>query len=135
MTTATTKRSNETTGDALLSRKGRMIAHSLVAGRCPICGRKISVQCADRRKRLEIDHYVAHAAGGSRHGNLIAMCGSCNASKGASAISEWLPGRLLRLNLASTLRGARRSTTLRLRKLEALRDELTAALIAAGIWA
>jgi len=54
--------------------------------KCVYCGSK---------ERLELDHVVAIAAGGSHtQDNLTLACQSCNRSKGAKPLDEWLATRL-----------------------------------------
>lgn len=50
------------------------------------------VNC-DSTEDLQIDHIVPHSRGGSNDlSNLQMLCRSCNASKGAKTMDEWLGG-------------------------------------------
>lgn len=47
--------------------------------------------CGEDRVILHCDHMVPVSRGGSNdESNLVAACGSCNSSKGAKLLSEWL---------------------------------------------
>lgn len=135
MTTTTTKskRSSDTTGDALLVLPGRIIAGNIVKWRCPVCRRKMN-RSSCKKAQIQMDHVKACSTGGGAEGNLAPMCGSCNASKRDRDLAEWLPARMLKLGRSETITGARRAATNTLRKIEGIRDELTASLIEAGIW-
>ncbi len=134
MTTATTtKRSWKTTGTELLSDEGRKVAFRSCGGRCPVCGKKVS-RHGRREDQLTVDHVVAHAAGGDDSvDNMVVLCGACNYSKKERSFAEWLPAYLIKIERATTLRGARRSLGRYLTKIEASGTKLAADLRAAGI--
>lgn len=57
--------------------------------RCAACG--WTARTLRRGARLSIDHLVAHSLGGDNaDANLVILCGSCNSSKGARPLREWL---------------------------------------------
>lgn len=132
-TTAQTARPADTTGDALLSRAGRLMGYFLVGKRCPVCRQRLTFD-GDKKTGCTYDHVVPYAKGGAVVGNLIPMCASCNSSKQDTDLEEWLPGRLVDTEVASTTRGAKRMVKAELKKIEDIRAELTAALIDADIW-
>lgn len=131
--TTTTARHYTTTGDALLSRKGRRIGFALVGGRCPVCRSRMAFD-GDKKTGLTYDHVTAHAAGGGAEGNLVPMCASCNSSKRDRDLSEWLPGRLVATGVASSPRGAARVAPRTEAALTDLAAKLHDELAAAGIW-
>lgn len=127
-------RTSDTTGDALLSRPGRLIAGKLVGWRCPVCARKInSGGC--KKTGLQMDHLHPCSQGGGAQGNLIVLCGSCNASKKDSTdLVEWLTARLKTVSGAKTTRGSRKLAPVVADQLTTLRDQITDALTKEGIW-
>ena len=57
---------------------------NLYSSSCYVCGSKSDI---------EVDHIIPISRGGTHsEGNLQPLCRSCNASKGAKTMSEWLLG-------------------------------------------
>jgi 5-methylcytosine-specific restriction endonuclease McrA len=131
---ARTSRKSDTTGDALLSRPGRLIAGMLVGWTCPVCQRRMN-SGASKRTGLQMDHLHPCSQGGGAVGNLIPLCGSCNASKrDATDLVGWLTTRLASVAGAKTTRGSKVLAPIVADQLTTLRDRLTATLTAEGIW-
>lgn len=87
--TATYTRPSGSTGDDLLSRRGRAIAAIMVGRRCPVCGRRFA---RGKKSEMQIDHLIPCSNGGHQdlRNNIAPLCGSCNASKCDSDLHEWL---------------------------------------------
>ncbi len=132
---ASAKRDHSTTGDALLSREGRLLAGLLVGWRCPCCD--VRMNSGDCKKTgLQIDHVVPFAVGGNViAGNLVPLCGACNASKSDSTdLIDWLERRLVAIGAYKTRRKHCKAEALRLAaELDRIRLELAATLVEAGI--
>ena len=125
-------RGNDTTGTSLLSDDGRKIAAQLAGGRCPVCRKRMVLWGADRKSALTIDHVHAHANGGGVEGNLIPLCGTCNSSKQDTPLKPWLKKRLAEVRNVSRVMGD--TVARKVAEVEALRDQLTNALIDEGVW-
>ncbi len=133
MATQVNPRDYRSTGEYLLSRRGREIAFRLCKGRCPVCQKRMTPPWADRivKSSLTIDHLQAWSLGGSNElGNLVAMCGSCNSSKRNKPLLPWLIVRLTRLGVTSsrTMAGRRRFALKVQAKLYALAKALKEAM-------
>lgn len=107
---ADTTRSNDSTGEALMSYDHRCVVFGLVKGRCPVCRGRMTAPWFARcyETSMTIDHLEAYSSGGSNEiGNLIPLCASCNSSKCANELRDWLPGRLVerQVTSAQTLKG------------------------------
>ncbi len=69
--------------------------YEFCGGKCVYCGSK---------EKLSLDHVVALVAGGSHtQNNLVVACKSCNSSKGAKPVVEWLATRPKTLSLSIAL--------------------------------
>lgn len=135
MSDTTTQRSADSTGEALMSYDDRAVVWQLVGRRCPVCDCLMVApwMAFDRVSGLTIDHLVAYSEGGSNElGNLIPLCASCNSSKCAKTLIEWLPGRMVATGAtkAKTASGQLRAAALMAQRLETLAAEIKAALTA-----
>lgn len=101
----TTQRTN--TGANLASRPERLAMGRLVGWACPVCSRRINSSGCSKRG-LQVDHLHAHALGGSDEpGNLIPLCGQCNAAKRDHELTEGLAYAVRAATRLKTLNGAR----------------------------
>lgn len=81
------RKARYTAGDVTLDTWRAVIA--MHDGCCVYCG---------ERARMTMDHIVPLSRGGEHSlSNLVPACGSCNSSKGAKLLHEWLRERFVRL--------------------------------------
>lgn len=129
-------RSTKTTGSDLLVDEGRIIAGQLVGWRCPCCNKRID-RSACKRTQIQMDHWRPCALGGDAvvEGNLIPLCGMCNAVKNDRVDHlGWIADAITAATGAKTTLGGQRKAPRVLARLLETRDALTAALKEAGIW-
>lgn len=110
--------SRTNTGDNLASRTERQDAGRLVGWRCPVCDRRINMTGC-KVSQLQMDHLHASANGGSdAPGNLIPMCGQCNATKNAHETVDGLARAIVKAGHVKTIAGARR----RIQRIDLVRE-------------
>lgn len=133
MAAGTTQRDWTTTGSALLCDRGRLIALRTAENRCPVCKVRMYLPGAKREANdMWIDHIEACANGGGND-QIVPMCLSCNCSKGATPLAEWLPGRLVVVRKL-TQRGAKGVARKVEQEIYSLSRQLRLALICEGLW-
>jgi hypothetical protein len=135
-------RAAKTTGQDILKDAGRKIAGRLLDWRCPCCERRIDLS-ACKRRQLQMDHWVPCAAGGHEliEGNLVVLCGQCNATKQDRvdhlAVDGWIVKALNKARGKGrelTPKGATRAAKNAHARITAARDALTSKLVEVGVW-